>query len=56
MQSSIEYMTEIIAFVYTFHAAERTNSAIGDAGVDGASIEWECYKRFHGMRKEAVSG
>ena len=35
---------------------ERTNSAIGDAVVDGATIEWECYKRFHGMTKEEVSG
>ncbi len=35
--------------------AERTNSAIGDAVVDGATIEWEHYKRFQGMTKEEVS-
>jgi len=42
--------------VYTVHAAERTNSATGDAVVDGATIEWESYKRFQGMTKEEVSG
>ena len=26
--------------------AERANSAIGDADVDGATIEWEKYKQF----------
>ena len=35
--------------------AERTNSAIGDAIVDGAIIEWEHYKRFDGMSKEEIS-
>ncbi|XP_032235410.2 uncharacterized protein LOC5510379 [Nematostella vectensis] len=35
--------------------AERTNSAIGDAVVDGATIKWEHYKRFHGMTKEEIA-
>ena len=34
--------------------AERTNSAIGDAGVDGSTIEWEKYKKFKGLTEEEV--
>ena len=34
--------------------AERTNSAIGDAAVDGSTIEWEKYKTFDGMTEEEV--
>lgn len=34
--------------------AERTNSAIGDAVVDGSTIEWEKYKKFEGMTDEEV--
>lgn len=32
--------------------AERTNSAIGDAVVDGATIEWEKHKQFEGLSTE----
>ena len=32
--------------------AERTNSAMGDALVDGATIEWEAHKRFEGMPRK----
>ena len=34
--------------------AERTNSAIGDAVVDGSTIEWEKYKKFEGLTEEEV--
>ena len=34
--------------------AERTNSAIGDAVVDGATIEWEREELFHGMTDEQI--
>ena len=34
--------------------AERTNSAIGDAVVDGSTIEWEHEKRFQGMTSEEI--
>ena len=34
--------------------AERTNSAIGDSIVDGSTIEWEKFKKFEGLSKEAV--
>ena len=34
--------------------AERTNSAIGDAVVDGSTIEWEQEKRFQGMTSEEI--
>ncbi|XP_070570891.1 uncharacterized protein [Ptychodera flava] len=34
--------------------AERTNSAIGDAVVDGSTIEWEKIKRFDGMTREEI--
>ena len=34
--------------------AERTNSAIGDAVVDGSTIEWEKYKKFESMTDEEV--
>ena len=36
--------------------AERTNSAIGDAVVDGSTIEWEVEKRFEGMTPEEIDG
>ena len=36
--------------------AERTNSAIGDAVVDGSTIEWEVEKRFEGMIPEEIDG
>ena len=35
--------------------AERTNSAIGDSIVDGSIIEWEKFKTFEGLSKEAVN-
>ena len=34
--------------------AERTNSAIGDAIVDGATIEWETFKQFEGMSQREI--
>ena len=34
--------------------AERTNSAIGDAVVDGATINWEYHKRFEGLTDEEI--
>ena len=34
--------------------AERTNSAIGDAVVDGSTIEWGHEKRFQGMTSEEI--
>lgn len=34
--------------------AERTNSAIGDAVVDGSTIDWEVEKRFEGMTSEEI--
>ena len=34
--------------------AERTNSAIGDAIVDGATIEWETFKQFEGMSQREL--
>ena len=34
--------------------AERTNSAIGDAVIDGATIEWEHEKLFDGMSNETI--
>lgn len=35
--------------------AERTNSAIGDALVDGGTIEWERQKLFDGSTDEQIS-
>ena len=35
--------------------AERTNSAIGDAVVDGATIEWEHYERFDGLQDNEIA-
>ncbi|CAB4010190.1 Transient receptor potential cation channel subfamily A member 1 [Paramuricea clavata] len=35
--------------------AERTNSAIGDAVVDGATINWEVYKKFEEMNEEEIN-
>jgi hypothetical protein len=35
--------------------AERTNSAIGDALVDGGTIEWERQKLFEGLTDEQIS-
>ncbi|CAC5405593.1 unnamed protein product [Mytilus coruscus] len=34
--------------------AERTNSAIGEALVDGGTINWEHYRRFEDMTKETI--
>ncbi|CAB4000377.1 nuclease HARBI1 [Paramuricea clavata] len=34
--------------------AERTNSAIGDVVVDGATIEWEKFKRFESLSEEEI--
>ena len=34
--------------------AERTNSAISDALVDGATLEWEKHKRFEDLTKEEI--
>ena len=36
--------------------AEKTNCAIGDAVVDGSTIEWEVEKRFEGMTPEEIDG
>jgi len=35
--------------------AERTNSAIGDSVVDGATLEWEHYKRFQEMSEDSIA-
>ena len=35
--------------------AERTNSASGDAIVDGGTIHWEILKRFEGLSEEEIS-
>jgi len=35
--------------------AERTNSAIGDAVVDGSTIDWEYHKRFDGLSEDEKS-
>ena len=35
--------------------AERTNLAIADSVVDGATIEWETIKKFEGMTDEQAS-
>ena len=34
--------------------AERTNSAIGDSVVDGATINWEKVKQFEGMSEDEI--
>ena len=34
--------------------AERTNSAIGDALVDGGTLNWEYYPIFDGLTEEEV--
>lgn len=34
--------------------AERTNSAISDALVDGATLEWEKYRRFEDLSEEEI--
>ena len=34
--------------------AERTNSAIGDAVVDGATIEWDKFKQFESLSEEEI--
>ena len=36
--------------------AERTNSAIGDSVVNGATIDWEIVKRYEGMTAKEVEG
>ena len=35
--------------------AERTNSAIGDALVDGGTIEWERHRLFDGLTDDQIS-
>ncbi len=35
--------------------SERTNSAISDAVVDGATIDWEKFKQFEGLTPEEVT-
>ena len=35
--------------------AERTNSAIGDSVVDGATIKWEHFKRFDGLSADEIT-
>jgi hypothetical protein len=35
--------------------AERTNSAIGDSIVDGATIQWEKYPKFHGLTNDMIA-
>ena len=34
--------------------AERTNSAIADSVVDGATIEWETLKQYQGMTEDEI--
>ena len=34
---------------------ERTNSAIGDSVVDGATLDWEHYKRFQDMSEDSIA-
>ena len=34
--------------------AERTNSAISDSLVDGATLEWEKYRRFEDLSKDKI--
>ena len=34
--------------------AERTNSAISDALVDGATLEWEKYRRFEDLSEDEI--
>ena len=36
--------------------AERTNSAISDALMDGATLEWEKYRRFEDLSEEERNG
>lgn len=35
--------------------AGRTNSAIGDAVIDGATLDWEHYKRFQDMSEDSIA-
>ena len=35
--------------------AERTNSAIGDSIVDGATLKWEKYAKFHNLDDDAIA-
>ena len=35
--------------------AERTNSAVGDNIVDGATLQWERYPRFHNLTDEEIA-
>ena len=35
--------------------AERTNSAIGDSVVDGATLQWEKYPKFHNLTDEQIA-
>ena len=34
--------------------AEKTNSAVGDAIIDGVSKKWECFPRFHNKSDEEI--
>ena len=34
--------------------AERTNAAVGDAVIDGGSIKWEYFPRFHDKSDEEI--
>ena len=35
--------------------AERTNSTIGDSVVDGGTIDWNFYKRFHDLADQEIA-
>ena len=35
--------------------AERTNSAVGDSIVDGATLQWERYPRFHNLAVDEIA-
>lgn len=35
--------------------AGRTNSAIGDSVVDGATLDWEHYKRFQDVSEDSIA-
>ena len=60
MKSSAEFISPTIAFACTGLArgdssqneAEKTDSAAGDAVVDGGTPSWEKYNQFEGMTDE----
>lgn len=36
------------------NAAERTNTAIGDAVVEGATLEWDKHKAFENLTEDQI--